>query len=454
MAVTKDDFLNLPSTYGIEVGDTVTFRPKNVHEHEHEHEHEAAPAKTGAGALLVSKILTGLIQWGDYTDSDIQKVGNLVAKNLISCTSSQASQLDPVLLQFPGSWATPLRKIDAMLRGLLENEVPRSRHVHVNSNEPVLLINFEGVVNDTTRRMMEYISSMTVTNLQRKWNIWPVRVYAGSFLPSTNQNESNEEEAADHFSITLLNVVNSDIGGPSMLQLLDMPCDATRWNKCFRKEVWQDREMLSAPAHVRAEYEAENKTGGDDTSEHSVMSADDNESVGSDVSSLAILRNPEQRISDSPEPGAEQMPAGEQEAENQGLPASPSGNVARLLSKPGESTAIETSVEEPDVAEGATQVQSSPRELDISDKVIEHPSWQRHDDSTSLLDLIRSQVSLMAPFGSGGAGHGVPDLEGNEEERREIESEPPSSFKDVGHAPNEPGQRQSKSLEDDEFVVV
>lgn len=41
------------------------------------------------------------------------------------------------------------------------------------------------------------------------------------------------------FSISLLNVVNTNLGGPSMLQLLDAPSEAAGWAAPIRKETWE-----------------------------------------------------------------------------------------------------------------------------------------------------------------------------------------------------------------------
>jgi hypothetical protein len=40
----------------------------------------------------------------------------------------------------------------------------------------------------------------------------------------------------------------------------------------------------------------------------------------------------------------------------------------------------------------------SSEEWQLPDKDVEHPTWERHDDGTSLLDLIRSQAARMVPL--------------------------------------------------------
>lgn len=47
------------------------------------------------------------------------------------------------------------------------------------------------------------------------------------------------------FSISLLNVVNTDIGGPSMIQLLDYPCEATGWSAPIQKTTWEAKNAAT-----------------------------------------------------------------------------------------------------------------------------------------------------------------------------------------------------------------
>jgi len=444
MAVAQDGFFSIPSSYDIKVDDLVNFHTDNKQDSGVSHTDDR---ELGAGTVLVSKICDALSHWSDYTDGDVQKVGNLVAKNLITCTSSQASQIDPSLLPGPQGRHSALEKIDVMLTGLLKHDIPRSKTVRMNSNEPVLLINFGAALE---RYMLESITAHAVMHLQNDWNIWPVRVYAGAFVPATARQQSDDGD----FSITLLNVVNTEIGGPSMPQLLDAPCDAPEWDRCWRREVWRGRDLVSRDVDDRLLSHFQEKGVDDSASEHSVASADDNESVGSDALSLAILKNPRQERSESPEPRPEQMPATEDDVDNQKLPALPAGHDEQLLTQPDKSAAVQIPVEQPHPTVAVSQAEALPEHPDLPEKHIDHPSWERVDDSTSLLDLIRSQASLLAPFGSGSVGHGVPDVEGDVARGKKSESEPPSSFEDVEHAATKSDLGRAKSPDDDEFVVV
>jgi triose/dihydroxyacetone kinase / FAD-AMP lyase (cyclizing) len=98
----------------------------------------------------------------------------------------------------------------------------------VNSNEVVLLVNNLGGVS-----VLELggITTEVVKQLE-VWGIRPVRILSGTYMTSLN---------GLGFSITLLNVVNTEIGGPSMIQLLDYPCEATGWSAPIMKETWEAR---------------------------------------------------------------------------------------------------------------------------------------------------------------------------------------------------------------------
>jgi dihydroxyacetone kinase len=47
------------------------------------------------------------------------------------------------------------------------------------------------------------------------------------------------------FSITLLNVVNTDIGGPSMLELLDAPSEVPGWSAPIQKTSWEAKNTAT-----------------------------------------------------------------------------------------------------------------------------------------------------------------------------------------------------------------
>lgn len=309
-------------------------------------------ATTGAGVVLVAKVADALVHMG-YGDEDVQKVAGLVARNSMTGESTHVEHEDIGLgsdLDLTVSDAAQQR-VTSVLKGLLDKNIPRSRCVTMNSNEPVVLINH------STRIAAEDFSRIvdeTVMQLQHGWNIWPVRVYAGPYVVMPD----------DGFSITLLNVVNTDIGGPSMVQLLDAPGDAPRWDVCVRREAWREKELLSR------EEKSDEDTAWDDASEHSMQSAE--------TGSLNIELEPSTRV----EPGISGQDQGPLEETS---PASQDSGVA---------DEADISLEEPEPQETPLSEEES-----LPERRIEHPTWERRHDSMSLLDLIRSQASILVPFG-------------------------------------------------------
>jgi dihydroxyacetone kinase len=92
------------------------------------------------------------------------------------------------------------------------------------------------------------ITAEIVAQLERYYNIKPVRILSGTYMTSLN---------GLGFSISILNVVNTNLGGPSMLQLLDAPSEALGWTASIRKETWeaksnQTRENSAKPCeHIQ-----------------------------------------------------------------------------------------------------------------------------------------------------------------------------------------------------------
>lgn len=217
-----------------------------------------------AGTVLVQKIAGALAAQGASLDK-VYKVAHLAAENLVSIGAS----LDHV--HVPGHTAThtngnhPLnvgevelgmgihnepgsgkRTVDLpqlvglMLKQLLDQSDRDRAFLNVNSNEVVLLVNNLGGVSVLE---MGGITAEVVAQLERNYDIRPVRILSGTYMTSLN---------GMGFSISLLNVVNTDIGGPSMIQLLDYPCEATGWSAPISTHTWEaknqaTREHLAAP---------------------------------------------------------------------------------------------------------------------------------------------------------------------------------------------------------------
>ncbi|KAF8854710.1 dihydroxyacetone kinase [Acephala macrosclerotiorum] len=204
-----------------------------------------------AGTVLVHKISGALAAKGASLE-DVYKVAKLTADNIVSVGAS----LDHV--HVPGRAApdpnseenlsaeeveigmgihneagSGRAKVDLpelvkrMLAQMLDSKDEDRAFLNVNSNEVVLMINNLGGVS-----VLELggITAEVVSQLEKTYNIKPVRILAGTYMTSLN---------GLGFSISILNVVNTDIGGPSMLQLLDAPCEAAGWAAPVRKETWE-----------------------------------------------------------------------------------------------------------------------------------------------------------------------------------------------------------------------
>lgn len=458
-ADTRIPLLKLQESYNIQVHDVVHFALNKGST-------DTSPTKeeigetfvcedvtTGAGALLVGKIIDGILcaEGAGYTDDEVSKVGHLVEKNLYTCHSAQVEEDIARIVPEEGDASMDNKeavekKVDFMLKGLLDTDVvERDANVHVNSNEPVLLINIDqnepGHMDSAQRDLMNYVVDASVVALQQKWNIWPVRVYAGAVLPGWNNVQTADNIA---FSLTLLNVVNTDIGGPSMPQLLDASCSATEWDRIARMEVWRGRDLVS-----RDDRDAMDKDDNLNASEHSFGSNDDdNKSVGSDALSPAILQAatlPDD--SNEPEPDdtiwheePQVLPDAPEDGEQP--PPRPEDIQTHEAADQGDCDTRESLKQEPF---------SSSQEFELPERHIEHPTWARKDDSMSLLDLIRSQASIIAPFGTQSTGHGVADIDAVVAGEDPSRATSPNSSKDVGAAS---GPAKDESRGDDEFVVL
>jgi len=206
-----------------------------------------------AGTVLVHKISGALAARGANL-GDVAKVARLVAQNLVSVGAS----LEHV--HVPGRAKPDLNSREHLKEGEVEigmgihNEAGSSREViglqdlvrkmlaqmldqsdgdrkflKVNSNEVVLLLNNLGGVSVLE---MGGILGEVAKQLDKTWNIRPVRILSGTYMTSLN---------GLGFSISLLNVVNTDIGGPSMVDLLDDPCEATGWSSPISKLTWEEK---------------------------------------------------------------------------------------------------------------------------------------------------------------------------------------------------------------------
>ena len=204
-----------------------------------------------AGTVLVHKISGALAARGASLE-EVYKVAKLTADNTISVgasldhvhvpgrelpdpksdevLSTEEVEIGMGIHNEPGSGRAVVdlpELVKTMLQQLLDWKDEDRAFLRVNSNEVVLLINNLGGVS-----VLELggITAEVVSQLEKTYNIKPIRILAGTYMTSLN---------GLGFSISILNVVNTDIGGPSMLQLLDAPCEAVGWTSPIRKETWE-----------------------------------------------------------------------------------------------------------------------------------------------------------------------------------------------------------------------
>ncbi|KAK7456140.1 hypothetical protein CaCOL14_004184 [Colletotrichum acutatum] len=210
-----------------------------------------------AGTVLVHKIAGALAAQGRPL-AEVAKVARLTAENLVSVGASLehvhvpgravpsgeeegALQLGEAELGMgihnePGSGresADLEGLVGKMLTQLLDQSDKDRAFLNVNSNEVVLLVNNLGGVSALE---LGGITAEVAAQLEGSYGIRPVRILSGTYMTSLN---------GLGFSISLLNVVNTDIGGPSMIQLLDYPTEATGWSSPILKETWEAKNQAT-----------------------------------------------------------------------------------------------------------------------------------------------------------------------------------------------------------------
>ncbi|KAI0119405.1 dihydroxyacetone kinase [Daldinia grandis] len=209
-----------------------------------------------AGTVLVHKIAGALAAQGRSFE-EVYKVAKLTAANLVSVGASldhvhvpgraigsnaaeslQDGEVE-IGMGIHNEAGSGRKKVDlpelvgTMLSQLLDQNDKDRAFLNVNSNEIVLLVNNLGGVS-----VLELggITAEVVKQLRSSWGIQPVRILSGTYMTSLN---------GLGFSISLLNVVNTDIGGPSMIQLLDYPCEATGWSAPIQKTTWEAKNAAT-----------------------------------------------------------------------------------------------------------------------------------------------------------------------------------------------------------------
>lgn len=202
-----------------------------------------------AGTVLVLKMAGALAAEGRSL-GDVARVARLAAENIVSVGASLEHVHVPGRAAGAGDDGLAAGEVEIgmgihneagsareklalpelvgrMLSQLLDQKDADRAFLNVNSNEVVLLINNLGGVSALE---LGGITTEVVTQLEGSYNIKPVRILSGTYMTSLN---------GLGFSISLLNVVNTDIGGPSMIQLLDAPSEVTGWAAPIKKTTWE-----------------------------------------------------------------------------------------------------------------------------------------------------------------------------------------------------------------------
>jgi dihydroxyacetone kinase len=188
---------------------------------------------------------------------DVSRVAQLVANNTVSIGSSLSHvhvpgrrepeedelkdgevEIGMGIHNEPGSErkATDLPGlVKTMLSHCLDTaDKDRSFSQITGKDEVVLLVNNLGGVSPLE---LSGITNEVVEQLEGSFKIKPVRILEGTFMTSLN---------GLGFSISLLRV--ADIGlstGPSMLELLDAPAEASGWSAAISSGTWAKRGQLA-----------------------------------------------------------------------------------------------------------------------------------------------------------------------------------------------------------------
>ncbi|RAK99481.1 putative dihydroxyacetone kinase (DakA) [Aspergillus ibericus CBS 121593] len=212
-----------------------------------------------AGGILILKIVSALAEAGGSLE-DVYRTAQLANKNLVSVGSSlehvhvpgRAMPTDTIpdgevevgmgIHNEPGSHRVQFTLVDlvsTMLLQLLDHNDPdRAWVTRKPEDDFVLLINNLGGVSTLE---LAGITDEVHRQLERDYNVKPVRVIQGTFLTSLN---------GLGFSISLLKLVDTGLGsGKSFLELLDAPAEAVGWSAPIRTETWKHRS--DAPVELK-----------------------------------------------------------------------------------------------------------------------------------------------------------------------------------------------------------
>lgn len=286
--------------------------------------------------LLITKMVDVLRNMG-YNGSAVERVASRAEANTI-----EASNL---IADGPSNDEDSLSRF--VEKELLNEPKLRQREVYLNSNEPVLLLQASKELGLEPSQIHELKENLL--RILRRKGIKPVRVYI-------RQTEALEQSNA---AVMLLNVVNTDIGGPSMVQLLDAAFHGEEWKEeLMVKEAWNGYDLLWkdeawADGAVNAEREVVEK--------HSEEQQTDGASVAGDAPAVA------------------------QPKEDQGAQV----NVAQY--KDVDAVPEDEEDMEPEPVEHPAMKEL--REHEAQRLGVQHPTWSRGQDDTGLVDIITTHSS-------------------------------------------------------------
>lgn len=131
--------------------------------------------------------------------------------------------------------------VERMLAQLLDQQDADRAYLQVGSGDKVvLLVNNLGGVSVLE---MGGITAEVAKQLEKTWAVKPVRVLAGTYMTSLN---------GMGFSISLLKIVDTG-SAPTMVQLLDDPCEATGWSAPITTETWDSPPTGTREGNVKEE---------------------------------------------------------------------------------------------------------------------------------------------------------------------------------------------------------
>jgi len=294
-----------------------------------------------ASNLLITKMAVVLRNMG-YDDDAVKKVSSRAAANTVEGSNFPA---DDSL----GDGDSLSRFVD----GELLNETKlRRRDIYLNSNEPVLLLEANKEFGLPRSQIREFKEGLLV--VLRGKGIKPVRVY----IRQREDLEQSHARGGVGVTVTLLNVVNTDIGGPSMVQLLDAAFHGEGWKEeLVVKEAWNGYDLLWKD-EAWADAAVETRQGVIEASPAEPQ-ADDTAAAG-DAPVIDQLEDQREQANTSDYRDVNAVPEDEEDVEPE-------------------------AVEHPAMKEL--------REREARRSEVQHPTWSRTQDDHGVVDIITTHSS-------------------------------------------------------------